>query len=263
MFANGDWTWDTLYEFAKEINTDDNNDGTPEIYGHIMEWSSLPYYIASTGTDIIRFGGDNGKISYNLENANVTKALNFVKKLYTLANHSAPWDGMKEVIAGKAGFYFGNAWHMKDSDAAIKAHKNGQIAYVPLPRANGTNTYYINAGVNTAWFIPKGAKNPYLAAAYLYYQQYLGFNPNKTMQQEQLDNLKAWGYTDTEIKYMTASFTKVQPKPVFSGIGERIDGYDFNTLHLALRDPNQTVAQAVATVAPTLKAAINRFNNAH
>ena len=259
MFNDDKWTWDALYAFVEEITTDENNDGVPEIYGHVMEGSRADAFVTSAGQDIVNF--KNGKIEYNLEHPDVIRALNMVKKFAQLSNHPAPWEGIAEVVAKKAGFYYGNAFWMKDSKAAITAHKNGQIAFVPFPRDNNTKNYYINAS-GTVYLIPKGSKNPYMAGAYLYAQQYLGYNPNKKVQETAQQNYKDWGFTAQEIEYIDGSFNKIKVTPVFTGIGERIDGFSDTNFGGERVDPNITVTQTIQKCAPVLKAAIKRFNEA-
>jgi len=187
-----------------------------------------------------------------------------VKKLYDISNHPAPWEGINEVVAKKAGFSWCNIYWTRDSESRIEARKKGQIAFVPLPQDPQSNVYYVDQS-GSAWFIPKGAKNPYLAAAYLYYQQYLGYNPNKKLEAENLQALKDWGFSETEIGYVTGGIKHLNVKPVYSGIGERIDGFSMGYLYSpadGVSNPNKTVTQVIQEAAPKLKAAIERFNNA-
>ena len=262
MFLDGKWTWDALYAFAEEITTDDNNDGVPEIYGHVMEGSRVNAFIASAGQDIIKIDA-NGKFVYNLEHADVLRALNFVKKLGKLSNDPAPWDGLKNVIAKKAGFFYGNMWWMKDSSASIEATKKGQIAFVPFPRDPNTKNYYVSNTDGNTWFIPLNAKNPYLAAAYLYFNQYSSYNPNRAVQKANEDLMKnTYCWNQQMIDFTTAKVKVANVTPITTGVGERMDGFKADIFWGDAFNPDKVVSKTIEEVAPGLKAGISRYNNA-
>ena len=93
----------------------------------------------------------------------------------------------------------------------------------------------------------------------------MGYNPNKKIEAENLQALKDWGYSETEIGYVTGGIKHLNVKPVYSGIGERIDGFSMGYLYDpadGVANPNKTVTQVIQEAAPKLKAAIERFNNA-
>ena len=261
MFKDGKWTWNTLYQFAEEITTDADNDGVPEIYGHVMEGSRVNAFIGAAGQDIVKIGAD-GKMTYNLENPDVLRALNFAKKLGKLSNHPAPWDGLKDIIAKKAGFYFASIWWSSLSSASLEAKKKNQIAFVPFPRDPNTNITYMGIG-GDAYFVSLGAKNPYLAGAYLYFRQYSSYNPNPALVKQNEDVMRdERGFNDQDIAFVSGKVKIGNVKYITTGIGERIDGFNMAQYHKDAFNPGKLVSKTVEELAPGLKAAITRYNNA-
>lgn len=103
--AQGKWNWDAMYDYAKKLTRDTNNDGQIDIYGIIGQntvlFNALMY---SNGTDIVTEGAD-GKLSMNASDPKVTEALTFGRKLYDegIFRNNKPeetdWDYFKAVFA--------------------------------------------------------------------------------------------------------------------------------------------------------------------
>lgn len=258
MFKDNKWTWDTLYEFAEEITTDSDGDGTPEVYGHSMEWSRLNDWITSTGTSLLTSNAD-GTLKGNISHTNIARALDMYLKLMKLSNNPTPWEGLDMVINNSVGFSYGHAHWMCNNKVAEAAKKAGKIAWVPFPRDPKSNIYYTDDKAN-ALFIPKGAKNPYLTAAWYYFQKYLEANPSSAVEKAKNDQYKNnYGWKDDEIALYTGKVPAANMKKVIGDI--RLSGFSWQGGdNYFERKPTTVRSQWIAAVKPTFEQALERFN---
>lgn len=263
MYYKNEWTWDTLYSFVEAIT--DTESG---IYGICLSDYSVSQFIKGTNNDIITLSG--GKMTYNLENKNVVRAINFAKKFYKISNVQATWEGEKMLLNGTAGFYnYSAGMHLLyHSNEMINAVKKGKIKIVPFPRDPEADCYYIE-GISDVAMIPDGAKNPYLAAAWMYYVRYKSYNINsKVKSHDESLYMGEYGWSEDIFalcypEYYPNKFKKVKRKSSTKCIqlGERMNDFDQSTYWKMLVSPTTDTSQVIATCGPDLKEAIARYNS--
>jgi len=263
MFYDDKWTWDALYEYVEEIT-----DTKAGVYGICMPDTTLAAWIGSTGEDIIKVAPDK-TLTYNLESANVTRALNFAKKIYKISSVSSTWEGTDLLLSNKCGFYshINGIYALYATDKSIAATRSGKIKAVPFPRDTKSDTYY-SGGLSYAYFLPMKSDNPWLAAAWLYYQRYASLNPSK----ERLDYDKSvytddYGWSEDLYALINTNLYKDKFAKLKSTVttncvafGERLADFDQATYWKLACDPSVTTSTLVETVGPGLKEVITRYN---
>ncbi len=166
LYKDGNWTWDTFRELLIEwCNLDENNVGITGEGGMS--------FIATTGTTLIDVQPD-GTIVNNLNNPNVTRAMQFCADLYrdglTYQNELGGWVspqlwaknseqllflGMNpEWTYGAAAGEIQNPSGVENDICGVAT----DFAFVPYPRDPKADAYY--APHDTfGYLVPKGAKN--------------------------------------------------------------------------------------------------------
>lgn len=264
MFYDGKWTWSALQKYVEKISKP-----TEGVYGIALPDNRISAFIATTGNDIVRFNSSQ-KLEYNLENKNVIRAINYAKSLLKVSDLPGTWQGMGMLLNNSLGFYcdINGGWSLKDSGDTIAAVKSGKLSAVPYPRDDNTDTYYCGS-LTDPTCIPLNAKNPWLAAAWLYYGRYSAYNPNKELSAKNEKLYKeTYGWSDK--LYMLNSpeahpdvFKKIKLEYSINVIpfGERLSDFDQSTYWSLATNVNIPTSQMVEQVGPSLKTAINRYNS--
>ncbi len=170
LYKNGEWTWDAWREMMIQFcNQDDSHIG---FYGTDTMITS---FVHTTGTPIIDMDSD-GTITNNLQNANVTRAVEYFAELgrnglLYPADHPhgdwvspQTWSGCSDKI-----LFLGMEpeWTYIAATEEIQNPKGvdndihdtiSDFAFVPFPRDPDADAYYASTGT-FGYMIPKGAKN--------------------------------------------------------------------------------------------------------
>ncbi len=168
-YEKGQWNWSKLEELAKKLTKDQNNDGITDQYGFGGE--SLAFMVMGSVNESFIKLDKNGKVVNNLKSANLAKAMKFFVDLQTTFKVWPPSPSFSDIVNGKLAMGYFGAWNIFTVEGAEKKFNDGQIQFVPSPTADGMKKNY-NFPVYESVFIPKGAKNPYGAAAFVMYTKY-------------------------------------------------------------------------------------------
>lgn len=151
-------TWDEVYQYAKKLTQDTNNDGTIDIYGIASPLTAtidqkIRYavwaYVSSKGGKVLDKDGN-----YNLKSKEMEEALSFLVKLrkegYLLPDcHVDDSVGRNAFKSGKIAMYI--TWHSRLGEAQEMVGKeNANLMLLPGAKKNGS---YISDG--TGIIIPK------------------------------------------------------------------------------------------------------------
>lgn len=264
MYYDGKWTWSALKAYVEEIS--DPEEG---VYGIALPDNRVSAFVGSTGNDIIKITKDQ-KLEYNLENKDVIRAFNYVKDLIKISDLPGTWQGMDMALNNTLGFYYGinGAYELYGSADAIAATKSGKLKAVPCPRDDEADVHYAS-GLSDSTSIPLNAKNPWLAAAWMYFDRYMYYNPNSDLQKTQ-DKLFKETYGWPEDLYMlvsperyTEAFKNVKITRTNDVVpfGERLSDFDQSTYWGLATNVNILTSAMVEQVGPNLKTAIARYNS--
>ena len=256
LYKKGAWTWDALYDAAKAINVDSDNDGVPEVLGASLPDFVFGMLVNSTGSDFIKYD-NNGKIVNNLKDPNIQRAADFTFKIGALGYDNENWMWTNRFVANKIGMVQSNAWGMT-TGPMLELKEQGKIGWVPIPKDPKADKYYAQA--NTFFtYIPKGAKNPEGVAAWLYFQRYAIKNPSPLLEQNQKKiAIEQWHWTEEEYQFINKDIAK-QLTPII-GVGERVP--DFSMQHYLWEMPfKYPWSQTLEEVNPAFQAALDAFNN--
>lgn len=166
LYLENNWTWDTFRELMIQwCNLDDQNIGYCGTGGMS--------FIATTGTPLIDVKAD-GTISNNAQDANVTRAMEFLSGLYrdglTYQKELGDWVSPELWATNSDRILFlgmGPEWTYSAASGAIQNPSGvendvcgvpSDFAFVPFPRDPSSDSYSI-AYDTFGYMIPKGAKN--------------------------------------------------------------------------------------------------------
>lgn len=149
LYLSGEWTWNAWKSLMQQwCDIDDTYIGYKGVNAMSL--------ILTTGTKIIDIKPD-GTIVNNMNSTSVERAMNFLGELCKEGLTETGWIGPESALLdGNLCFYgVGPDWGY---GAASKALKTEEIAYVPFPRDEQADKYYI--GFDTfGYMIPQGATN--------------------------------------------------------------------------------------------------------
>ena len=160
LYVDGDWTWNTWKDLMTEWC-----DLGEDYYGIMPTGFVAMPFIVSTGTKTIDVVGEEKKILNNMQDANVQRCQDFLQELArqgmiqtTYANPDAA------LIDGKTLFAeFGLDWGFTTAQNAMK---DQDIRFVPIPRDESADKYYMNTDTY-GYLCPSGAKNIKAAVRYM------------------------------------------------------------------------------------------------
>ena len=264
MFYEGKWTWDALSKYVNEIS-----DSSAGIYGIALPDNKVSGFISTTGNDIIKIDKDK-KLIYNLDNADVVRAFNYTKELIKMSDMPGTWQGTDMLLNNTLGFFcdINGAYALYASPDTIAATKSGKLSAVPFPRDEKSDAYYV-ASLSDSTSIPLKAKNPWLAAAWIYFQRYSYYNENADLQKVQEKLFKETYGWSNELYMMLSpekypnnfKNTKTKYSTDVTAFGERLSDFDQAGYWSLATDTNVLTSTLIEQVGPSLKTAIARYNN--
>ena len=158
LFKEGKWDWNAMYNMLSKYCDADN-----DRYG-IGGWWPERMLVATTGTPFVSLG--NGHLKNNINSANVSKAMNFLGKLY-YEGLDYPWEkfdwGKKInfIKEGKMLFYATGVYDLNGT--FLNQRKTSaycpNVFIVPFPKDPDADKYYQHLGID-AHMLVAGAKNP-------------------------------------------------------------------------------------------------------
>lgn len=258
LYDKGEWDWDKLLEYAKELTVEDEN-GQITRYGFAGE--SLQYtFRGSVGEDYIKFT-ENG-VENNFRSPNVAKAEKFLQDLF-ITHKVVPTDttisSFDLFMQNKVAMGIYGHWFAFSAEGATERLKAGEIEFAPPPKAPGMEPWYY--GDVSGLLIPKGAKNPEGAGAYLTYRAYY----NRVEEETDQGEVSPWMKTNIDAGWtedMVRIYEEVNDSPnimahLYTGIGNAMDWAWEPYTAVTTGTPWETVVEEYA---PKMEAAIQQFN---
>ena len=160
LFLKNQWTMEKMMQYAKELTS--IKDGNTESFG--MYCIDEGPFVAATGKDFVDYDA-NGKLINTIMDPAISKAMERVRQMF-YSDKSLTFDvntARDMMIKGKVAMWVGPAW---ESDSFKILTNAGSVEFVPFPKDPDADKWYIDASFN-AEFLPKGAKNPDAAAAWV------------------------------------------------------------------------------------------------
>lgn len=160
LYQEGDWTWSKW----KEIMTEWCDLGD-DYYGVMPTGFVAMPFIVSTGTPLIDVDGASKEIRNNMKDANVQRCQDLLQELAKQGMVYAEYTDPSTVFAdGKILFAeFGVDWGFESAQGAMK---DAEIRFVPIPRDDKADKYYMNSDT-FGYLVPAGAKNIKAAIKYM------------------------------------------------------------------------------------------------
>ncbi len=139
---NGEWTWDKLEEYCKQLTKDTDGDGTPDIYGITGNVNDL-YMVSvfSNGGSFFDFD-EAGKLAVTAGSENTIEALTWAANL---------WNNYARA----------QKWPEEDWNYFINVFKSGNAAFMVHQTYSGYNDQAELAEMQDDWgcvMLPKGPK---------------------------------------------------------------------------------------------------------
>ncbi|MBE6870973.1 MAG: extracellular solute-binding protein [Ruminococcaceae bacterium] len=159
-YNEGNWTYDTLLECARAVQTDSDSDGIPEIWGVSIELTEA--FLYPSGKDIVSMNPD-GTVTNNIRSPEIASAVNFTVDLFNAGVEYDGSDGRTAFAQGKIAMMVGCYWYYQGGTYKDMFARDA-IAWVPFPRDPASENYYacMYFGEN---MLCANAPNPYGAAA--------------------------------------------------------------------------------------------------
>ena len=157
LFEDDEWTWDAFEEMLSEYV-----DTSQERYG-IDSWYFESGLSASTGVPYI--GMEDGKLVNNLRNEAIEDYQNWMYGLWqsdyiALGVGDYGWESRDYYIGeGKLLFYPCGLWALGNSKDQWSTTFGEDVFFVPVPRYEKADEYYMPTSVNAYLFV-KGGDNP-------------------------------------------------------------------------------------------------------
>ncbi|BBH24207.1 hypothetical protein Back11_55520 [Paenibacillus baekrokdamisoli] len=163
-YKEGNWTWDSFRDVAKQLTADTDGDGKNDQFGFGWWDGGYPLFVGSNGKTLLSYN-DDGTITTNYDSENVKEAMQFAQDAL-----------LKDKYIDKA----------KEGDSFIGEFKNGKLAmtaeyglsgftvfksdyeldFVPVP-TGPKGTTDAGPGGLSGWAIPTASKNPQGAAEFI------------------------------------------------------------------------------------------------
>lgn len=176
LYKQGNWTWDTWREMMINFcNQDDTH------VGYCSTSDVFSSFVATTGSNFVNVS--NGEITNNMNEANVTRAMEFVENLYRdgllyqkeLGDWVSPelWAANADQIlflGMEPEWCYSAATDQIQNPAGVENDifdKVSDFAFVPFPRDPNADKYY-QAYDTFGYMVPKGAKNIKGAVDWIY-----------------------------------------------------------------------------------------------
>lgn len=186
LLDEGNWTWDTFRDLALKLTVDADKDGMPELWGACI--NEVDMFLYSCGKHVVSFNPE-GKAINNIKSEEIARAMSF----YVDINDKdfciyAGADGTDKFAQGNVAMITGGQWYYMIFPDLLK---NNTVGIVPFPRDPNTDTYYMQESVY-GWTIPKDAKNPEGAGAFILAARYDSLREDLKFQDPDSPWTKEW-----------------------------------------------------------------------
>lgn len=257
LYRKNQWTWDAMFDAAREINVDSSHDGELEVRGLSAPDFTFGMIVSSTGTDFVKYGPD-GEIVNNLQDSLIQRAADFTYKIGTeLTYDEENWMWVNRFAQNRIGMVVGHPWEMI-SGPVLDMKKAGNVGWAPFPRDPQADEYY-HQGQTFFYFMPKNGGNHEGVAAWLYFQRYMDLNPSPVFERNRKElALETWGWTEEEYYFI---YEEIYDDliPVFA-VGERVPDFDRQAYLWGMPFTHRWSA-TVEEVNPSFQASIDAFNS--
>ncbi|OAX48530.1 MULTISPECIES: ABC transporter substrate-binding protein [unclassified Paenibacillus] len=151
----GNWTWDTFIQVAKEANKDTNNDGKLDSWG-LAGGSLLEPALASNETGLTK--GDK----QNLDDPKTVESLKFISQIVTdkvaRATEGGDWTEPGQFFRqGNTLMFYGGLYEKGGLSTDMK---DADIGFLPFPKGPQASAYHTPEGNPAPFVIPKAVANP-------------------------------------------------------------------------------------------------------
>lgn len=179
LYLKDEWTWDTWRDMMISFcNLSDDN------MGWFATDTIATAFCNTTGKPLIYYNAEDGVITNNMGDADITRAVEFLAELgrnglnYAGENHGnwvspQTWAKMSDKLLflgmEPEWTYIAATEEMQKTGIKIpdRVVKVSEFAFVPFPRDPNSDKYYLNNGT-FGYMIAKGAKNPEGAVEFMY-----------------------------------------------------------------------------------------------
>ena len=171
LYWNDEWTWSKFSEMCIAFTNEEEQKVGMDGWWYAYALNN------SCGVPII--GLENGKLVNNMQNPRVEKVQNLMYELQkknvffdrAANNWSIRGDGTTGygMATGETLFYPVGTWaidNLPEKVTAFGSAKAGEIMFVPMPRMDDSDTYYVDARVD-GFYLIKNAPNPEGFAAFM------------------------------------------------------------------------------------------------
>lgn len=160
LYKEGKWTWTAW----KDIMTEWCNIGD-DYYGVMPTGFVAMPFIVSTGTTLIDVDGPNKQIINNMKDANVQRCQDFLADLAKQGMVNAEYADPSTCLSDTKTLFaeFGLDWGWTSAQVAAP---DQDIRYVPIPRDDQADAYYMNTDT-FGYLVPAGAQNIKAAIKYM------------------------------------------------------------------------------------------------
>lgn len=168
LYDQNNWTWDTMKKCMEEFVNGVKNE-VPDavgLYGTVGN-----SFINSTGTALVEL--KDGRLSSNLNNANIDRAQSFLENLKKqglskLYYGEGDYNNVSEppIILGYAAFQACGDWVIANYAQKQRKDPDMDIFFVPFPKDPNADKYYHTLDT-FAYLVPAGAPNPQASAIFI------------------------------------------------------------------------------------------------
>lgn len=213
LLDSGKWTWSTFKQMLV-----DYVDADGEQYG-LDGWFNEKPIMLTCGVAPVEL--KDGRLSSNLFDANLEKAMNFMYELNTLGlvldKSLFNWSEHPEFIGeGKELFYIGGMYTIESSPDIWNATfgSSDSVMFVPLPEMDDSDKYYLPAGLE-AFMLCKGAQNPEGVARFMECTIAANLDENALEIADQ-KRRSDYGWTDEMVEMRHKIFDMTAENPMYS-----------------------------------------------
>jgi len=182
LYEQGNWTWDTLLEYAKAATHDTNGDGVVDQYGVLLSPLDIATHalILSNGADVFYYDDASNKYLFAGNEPKAARALQLINDLVSMKvtspSSSVKFDKFPSaIVIGKI---------VSDALAYKQIGMNYGIA--PMPKGpDVSSTQFVEGNGVDAYFIPLNT-DPKIAAAVIK-EAFTYWDPSKSEYMEKKD----------------------------------------------------------------------------
>ncbi len=256
------WTWEQFLDTAQKLTIDENNDGTPEVWGVQLtaNWTTgFEYWVAAAGGSLI---SEDGKsfVGY-MDSPETIEAVQFFADLYNKYKVAPPPADFNQWAGGNPEFENGTAamrlfgrW----PQAGLRKDEKVDLGVVSVPVGKQAANVLFWSGFG----IFSGTKHP--EAVWRFLKYYVGAEGSKVWAQHGIPPVASAAeevgmYTDPIESVWIKGLDNVKPRAYMytDYWGSTADPALNKALQTVLTDPNADVAAVMATAAQEAQAALD------